>query len=42
MLPNPPGVARIVLNKGATELAVRSVSAHAPEVKVLSPNGGET
>ena len=42
MLPYPPGVARIVLKKGATELAVRSVSAHAPVVDVLSPNGGET
>jgi hypothetical protein len=42
MLPYPPGVARIVLKKGATELAVRPVSAHAPVVTVLSPNGGET
>jgi hypothetical protein len=42
MLPYPPGVARIVLKKGAMELAVRPVSAHAPVVTVLSPNGGET
>ncbi|MCX6030820.1 MAG: fibronectin type III domain-containing protein [Chloroflexi bacterium] len=42
ILPYPPGVARIVLRKGATELAVRPVSAHAPVVNVLSPNGGET
>lgn len=42
MLPYPPGIARIVLKKGATELAVRPVSAHAPAVTVLSPNGGET
>jgi len=42
MLPYPPGVARIVLKKGATELAVRPVSAHAPVVNVLLPNGGET
>ena len=41
MLPYPPGVARIVLKKGPTELASRSVSAHAPVVNVLSPNGGE-
>jgi hypothetical protein len=41
MLPYPPGVARIVLKKGATELASRSVSAHVPVVNVLSPNGGE-
>ena len=42
MLPYPPSAARIVLKKSATELAVRSVSAHAPVVTVLSPNGGET
>jgi hypothetical protein len=42
MLPHPQGVTRIVLKKGATKLAVRSVSAHAPVVDVVSPNGGET
>ena len=42
MLPYPPGVARIVLKKGSQELAVRSVSANAPSITVLSPNGGET
>ena len=41
MLPYPSGVARIVLKKGAAELAVQSVSANAPVVTVLSPNGGE-
>ncbi len=33
--------ARIVLKQGNTTLASRSVSAHAPAVTVLSPNGGE-
>jgi hypothetical protein len=42
MLPYPDGVARIVLKKGADELAVQPVSANAPAVAVLSPNGGET
>ena len=42
MLPYPDGVARIVLKKGTTELAVQLVSANAPVVTVLSPNGGET
>jgi alpha-tubulin suppressor-like RCC1 family protein len=42
MLPYPSEVARIVLKKGSQELAVRSVSANAPVVTVLSPNGGET
>jgi hypothetical protein len=34
--------ARIVLRQGETELASRAVSANAPTVTVLSPNGGET
>ena len=42
MLPYPNGVTRIVLKKGTAELAVQSVSANAPVVTVLSPNGGET
>ena len=42
ILPYPPGVARIVLKKGATELAIRSASPHAPSVTVLAPNGSET
>jgi len=41
MLPYPSGVARIVLRKGAQQLAVQPVSAHTPTVTVLSPNGGE-
>lgn len=42
MLPYPTGVARIVLKKGALELAVKVVSAHSPVVSVTYPNGGET
>jgi hypothetical protein len=42
MLPYPSGAARIVLRKGAQQLAIRPVSAHVPTVTVLSPNGGET
>ncbi len=42
ILPYPVGVARIVLKKGADELAVQSVSTNAPVVTVISPNGGET
>jgi len=42
MLPYPSGVARIVLKKGASEVAVQSVSSNAPVVTVASPNGGET
>ena len=42
MLPYPPGVNRIALRKGTTELAIRRVSDHAPAVTVLSPTGGES
>ncbi|HUW09116.1 MAG TPA: hypothetical protein VM537_05265, partial [Anaerolineae bacterium] len=42
MLPYPSGVDRVVLKKGTTELATQSVSASAPSVTVVSPNGGET
>ena len=37
-----PAAARVVLRKGDQVLAVRQVSAHAPQVTVLSPTGGET
>jgi hypothetical protein len=37
----PSGVERIVLKHGATLLAMRTVSAHAPMVTLHSPNGGE-
>jgi hypothetical protein len=40
ILPYTPA-ARVVLKQGNTTLASRSVSAHAPTVTVLSPNGGE-
>ena len=42
IVPFPAGAARIVVKHGGTELAGRTVSAHAPEVKLLAPNGGET
>ena len=42
ILPYSPDVKRLILKKGATELAVRAVSDHAPVVNVTSPNGGET
>ncbi len=42
MLPYPTGIARIIVKKGASELAVRSVSASSPVVSILSPSSGET
>jgi hypothetical protein len=39
--PYVPGTARIVIGRDATEIASRTVSAHAPAVTVTSPNGGE-
>jgi hypothetical protein len=42
MLPYPSNVARIVLKKETREIAVQPVSANAPIVTVLSPNGGES
>jgi hypothetical protein len=42
MLPYPVDAARIVLKKGAQELATQTVSANPPQVRVISPNGGET
>jgi Tol biopolymer transport system component len=40
-IPYDNNTARIILRKGTTELAVRSVSSNAPVVNVISPNGGE-
>ncbi len=39
IVPFPAGAARIAVKHGGAELAGRAVSAHAPEVKVLAPNG---
>lgn len=41
ILPYDDGASRVVLRHGETELASRAVSAHAPTVTLLSPNGGE-
>ncbi|HOU13211.1 MAG TPA: FG-GAP-like repeat-containing protein [Anaerolineae bacterium] len=41
-LPYNSAAARVVLKQGTVELASRLVSAHAPTVTLLSPNGGET
>lgn len=38
----PAGTARVVLRVGTTTLDERTLSAHLPSVRVLSPNGGET
>jgi hypothetical protein len=40
-VPWQTGTARIVISEGQTVLHVTSVSAHAPQVTLLSPNGGE-
>lgn len=42
VFPYDDRTARIVLKQGETELASRWVSANAPTVTVLSPNGGES
>jgi Tol biopolymer transport system component len=42
MLPFSNEVSRVVLKSGTTEIAVKPVTAHAPTVEILSPNGGET
>jgi len=39
--PYPEGLKRVVLTKAGSILAERAASAHAPQVSVLSPNGGE-
>jgi len=41
IVPFPTGTARIVFKEGERILATRDVSAHAPQVRLLSPNGGE-
>ncbi|RME46167.1 MAG: hypothetical protein D6791_08995, partial [Chloroflexi bacterium] len=41
VIPFDPNTAQIVLKRGAVQLASRSVTAHAPEVTVTYPNGGE-
>ncbi len=40
-IPDVPGTQRIVLKHGGTVLTEREVTAHAPQVTVTSPNGGE-
>ncbi|MBI5877175.1 MAG: DNRLRE domain-containing protein [Chloroflexi bacterium] len=42
IVPLTSGVARIVIRAGTLEIASRNVSAHAPTVAVVAPNGGET
>jgi hypothetical protein len=42
VVPYMPGTAFIVVSKDGRVLAKRAVSPHAPDVKVLYPNGGET
>jgi|GEM_PF-1384668 len=41
-LPWPAGTTRVLLKYGPATLAERAASAHAPTVRVISPNGGET
>lgn len=40
-IPYPAGTARIVLRHRGVPIAARSVSPHAPTVRLISPNGGE-
>jgi hypothetical protein len=40
-LPLPSGLARIVFTRAQNEIFVRSISANAPSVTLISPNGGE-
>jgi hypothetical protein len=42
VVPWQPGTAAIVIRQGQTVLASITVSAHAPQVTLLSPNGGES
>jgi hypothetical protein len=41
ILPQPPGVARVALKHGATLLAERARSPHAPGIRLDAPVGGE-
>lgn len=40
-IPYPAGTTQIVLTHRGTPIAMRPVSAHAPAVRLVSPNGGE-
>lgn len=42
LVPWQPGAASVSIWHGERELARRGVSAHAPEIHVIHPNGGET
>jgi hypothetical protein len=42
VIPYPPATKTLVLKHNSTELASITVSDHAPNVTVISPNGGET
>lgn len=42
VMPYPDGTAHVALEQGAVEVARRTASAHAPAVRVLEPNGGES
>ncbi|RME80141.1 MAG: hypothetical protein D6775_16940, partial [Caldilineae bacterium] len=42
LLPDSPQMKRLVIACNGTEVISRAASAHAPQVTLLSPNGGET
>ena len=42
IVPWQAGTARVVLRQGQTEISAVAVSSHAPQVTLLSPNGGES
>ncbi|MBK6561920.1 carboxypeptidase regulatory-like domain-containing protein [Candidatus Amarobacter glycogenicus] len=41
-IPYPTDTARVVLTHLGASIATRAISAHAPTVRLISPNGGET